>query len=73
MWDTVLKVLVDAKSLGTYDVAYVPQERILPHEDMVSETDMDQVLDIDHPYTYLLFFGMDKKVTSSLYSLGLKP
>lgn len=54
------QVLVDAEATGLYDVAYLPQERLLPYEDMVSESD-EEPAEIKHPYTYLLFFGMDKK------------
>lgn len=53
------QVLVDNAGVGAYDVAYVPQERLLPYEDQVEEG--AEVKEIDHPYTYLLFFGMDKK------------
>jgi len=53
------QVLVDTAGVGAYDVAYVPQERLLPFEDQAEEG--VEVKEIDHPYTYLLFFGMDKK------------
>jgi len=53
------QVLVDTEGLGAYDVAYVPQERLLPFEDIAEEE--VKVREIEHPYTYLLFFGMDKK------------
>lgn len=53
------QVLVDTEGLGAYDVAYVPQERLLPFEDIAEEE--VKVREIEHPYTYLLFFGMDQK------------
>mmetsp|Transcript_13017 Transcript_13017/g.24853 ORF Transcript_13017/g.24853 Transcript_13017/m.24853 type:complete len:208 (+) Transcript_13017:163-786(+) len=55
------QVLVDAKATGSYDVAYVPQDRILAFEDAVGESEMEDVSEVEHPYTYLLFFGMDAK------------
>lgn len=32
-----MQVLVDTEGLGAYDVAYVPQERLLPFEDIAKE------------------------------------
>ena len=54
------QVLVDDNlTPGLFEVAYVPQERLLSFEDLAVE---EEIKAIEHPYTYLLFFGMDAKV-----------
>eukprot|EP00238_Polyblepharides_amylifera_P012537 CAMPEP_0196583184 /NCGR_PEP_ID=MMETSP1081-20130531/42451_1 /TAXON_ID=36882 /ORGANISM="Pyramimonas amylifera, Strain CCMP720" /LENGTH=358 /DNA_ID=CAMNT_0041903995 /DNA_START=166 /DNA_END=1242 /DNA_ORIENTATION=- len=54
------QVLVDKNNRGDYDVAYVPEERLLAFEDIKDEDGVEPP-GVEHPYTYLLFFGMDKK------------
>ena len=55
-------MLVDDSLVGQYEVAYVPQERLLSFEDIAVDEELQP---IEHPFTYLLFFGMDAKVSRS--------
>eukprot|EP00854_Cymbomonas_tetramitiformis_P002145 gene2145-2848_t len=54
------QVLVDARDSGSYDVAYVAEERLLIRDDSEQATS-EASKEVEHPYTYLLFFGQDSK------------